>query len=280
MLIKINYKFKNKSINELLEFYHLSKANIYKLKINKALTVNGDFVEFDYILKENDEINIDLEYTEDIYTEESKKDIDVLYEDDDFIIIKKPRGILIHSDGNDYDTLCNRLAYYYNRNYIKSSVRVVHRIDVDTTGMVIFPKHLLSASYLSYLFENEMVEKNYQCWVKGNFVEKTGVINSAIGKDRHSNKQRISKTGKPAYTEYKVIEEKKGKTKLQVLIKGGRRHQIRVHLSSINHPILGDKIYGEESKESLKLHFYNIKFIHPRTLDLFNFSCEDIDKIK
>ena len=274
MEILINNKFDGKSIREVLEFYHVAKPMIYKLSISKYVYVNGQNLNFDEKLKTNDILSFDLASIETNSTIPYKGDIDILYEDEDIIIINKKDKILITEDGNTTDTLGNRLSFYYHKNGMPNSVRPVHVLDTDTTGMVVFAKHFLAHSYLSNLIEERKVTKIYRCLCEGRFTETYGEIDAAIGRHRHENKQIVSKTGKKALSKYRVISFKNNITKLEVEILEGRKHQIRVHLSSIGHPIIGDGLYGKEG-ERLMLHFFEISFIHPRTLRTFVWKCPE-----
>lgn len=273
MIRYINNRFN--SINELLEYYKISKSNIYKLITNKLIKVNDKIVDNkNENIKEKDIIIIDDKKLKNNNYIPSKVKIDILYEDEDILIVYKDRKLLVHPDGNDNDTLLNRVAYYYKDQDIV--FEHLHRIDYDTCGMVVFSKNILTHTYLSNLWENGNVEKKYVLWCKGILGKKQGIINKRIGKDRHSNKQIISNTGAYCETIYEVLEEKNGFSKLDVKINGGRRHQIRVHLASINHPIVGDKMYGDEKEEhEMMLKFYKVSFIHPRTFKEFSF---EIDK--
>ncbi|MFA5542919.1 MAG: RluA family pseudouridine synthase [Bacilli bacterium] len=271
MNLIINDFFKDMTIEKVLNAFKLSKQNIYKLKKANKILLNGIVMPIESIVEFGDELYIDTSEIDNTDITLSKQYIKIVYEDLDIVIVEKERGVLVHSDGINNDSALNRLANYYNKNNINVSLRVVHRIDTQTTGLVVFSKNVLSASYLGYLFENNEVDKKYLALVWGNVIEDEGKISSSIGRNRHTNKQRISNTGKNAITEFEVLERTKDKTLLDVKIQGGRRHQIRVHLSSIGHPIVGDEIYGKKDKMEMMLKFYQIKFIHPRTRKEFLF---------
>ncbi|MDX9691617.1 MAG: RNA pseudouridine synthase, partial [Acholeplasmataceae bacterium] len=143
------------------------------------------------------------------------------------------------------------------------------------SGMIIFAKHFLAQSYFSYLFEAQEIKKYYVCVCRNPFDVQQGIIKSPIGKDRHTSKQIVSPTGKACETRYQVIESHEMESKVLVEIKGGRKHQIRVHMASINHPIVGDKLYGVNDYKRMLLHFKHVEFIHPRTMQSFIFESKE-----
>mgnify|MGYP000960408156 CR=1 FL=1 len=274
MDFKINHNFIGKSINEFLHFYRVAKSTIYKIESNKLVRVNNQIVKLNYILKVDDTLNFDNNQSDPNKVIPYQGKIDIVYEDNDILIVNKPPFMLVHTDGNTLDTLSNRVSYYAVKNNYEGTVKHAHRIDYETSGMVIYTKHFLAHSYISSLFESRLISKTYVCWRNNKFNALTGVIDSKIGKDRHENKQRISKTGKEAVTKYKVLVNDKV-SKVAVEIIGGRKHQIRVHMASINHPIVGDKLYGRSDNKRLLLHFKTVKFIHPRTLEEQEFNCPE-----
>lgn len=274
MMRYINLKFS--TIRELLDFYHLSKTNIYKLINTRSILVNDTVVKSDdYNIKENDVILINDKIVKQTTYFPWNIKLDILYEDEDILIVYKPAFMLIHPDGNTEETLVNGVANYYKDKDIV--FEHLHRLDFETKGMVVFSKNILSHTYLTYQWEKCLVSKHYIAKCYGKFKEKEGIIDLPIARDRHLNKYRVALNGeKGAMTKYKVLEYKDGISLVDIEIIGGRRHQIRVHLSYLNHPIVGDKIYGKSVDEyELMLKFYKITFIHPRTLSPFTF---EIDK--
>ncbi len=245
-------KLKNESINSFLNRMHLSKKKIYDLRINNK--ISGNFKKFDELLNEEIIINLD----EDINYSPEEGTLDIIYEDDNYLVVNKKRGIIIHDETN---SLANIVAYYYNKNNIKSEVRYPSRLDRNTTGVVIFPKNMIIASYLDNLFTNDLVKKEYVCLCHNEFKNLNGTINYNISTDRHNNNKMVTTiNGKKAITNYKVL--KNGKISYaSINIKTGRTHQIRVHFSKIGHPILGDDIYGLNDGE-LMLHCKTIEFIN------------------
>ena len=262
--MKINYKIKN-SINVrdyLLSFYY-SSSKIYKLFLDKKVSLNGE------IINERKELNsgdiLEIDYDEEIDYKPLEKDLDILYEDDYFLIINKPKNIIIHDENN---SLCNIVANYYKKNNINLNVRFAHRLDKDTTGLIIFVKCPLCLSYLNHFIETHEIRREYIAIVNGKLNNKKGSIDLPIGEDRHiSNKKIVSKTGKKAVTHYEIIEENNKYSMVKILLETGRTHQIRCHFSHIGHPLIGDVLYGDKSKLSNRylLHSYKISFVHPIT---------------
>ncbi len=242
-------KLENESINSFLDRVHLSKKKIYDLKQNKKISINN----YDEVLNGYIDINLD----EEVNYEPIKGSLDIIYEDDNYLVINKPRGIIIHDETN---SLANIVSYYYREKNINSAIRFPSRLDKDTTGVVIFTKNMISASYLDFLFSSDLVNKEYVALCHNEFKDLKGTINYNISTDRHNNNKMVTTiNGKKAITKYNVI--KNGKISyVNLRIKTGRTHQIRVHLSKVGHSILGDSIYGDGIGKLL-LHCKKIEFI-------------------
>ena len=245
-------RLKGESINSFLNRMHLGKKKIYDLRINKK--ISGNYKDFDEVLNEEIDINLD----EDINYNPIEGNLSIIYEDDNYLVINKPRGIIIHDESN---SLANIVASCFIKNNIKAEVRYPSRLDRNTTGVVIFPKNMLIASYLDFLFANDEIKKEYIALCHNEFKNDNGTINYNISTDRHNNNKMVTTiNGKKAITNYKVI--KNGKISyVSINIKTGRTHQIRVHFAKIGHPILGDDIYGLNDGE-LMLHCKKIEFIN------------------
>lgn len=257
---KITKEYNQKTIEFYFKSFHFGNETLKKLIFNKSVYLNDSIVNDKNVeLQTGDKIKISYNITP---VKPYKKEINIIYEDDYLIAVKKQANILIHSDGNDYETLHNAVYNYCLLKDKTPYVYPVHRIDYSTTGIVVFAKDPLTLSYMSSEIQKHNCNKLYVCLCNGKFKNKKGIINSPIGKDRHSNKQIVTKTGKEALTFFEVLKND-NISKLMVNIKTGRTHQIRVHLKSINHPIVGDKIYGIGEEVGLKLHFYKFEFIHP-----------------
>ena len=246
------------TIQSFLIHTKIKSSYVNELIFGKKIMINQEIIRKDVPIKSNDFVQIDFSFMKEPTIHLIDKTIDIIYEDAFFCAVYKPIGLLVYDDSNKKDNLTSRVNAHYQKHDHPFSVLPAHRIDVDTSGIVLFGKNPLSISFLSNLFESKDIEKTYLAIVEG-LVVKDGFIKKRIALDRHSNKMRISETGKDAYTSYKVLKKMGNETFLKIMIAGGRKHQIRVHLSSIGHPIKGDILYGSKD-ERLYLHFYQTKF--------------------
>ena len=252
-----------KSIRELLLSFGVGKERIYHFELEKSFYINGNQVnQFEKLQKDQ---ALEIVLNEQIDLAPLGDDLDVVYEDEYFLIVNKPRNILVHGDGSNDITLSNLVAKYYKNHHIRRKIRVCNRLDYDTCGLVIFAKDSMSEAIMNKLIADRKVEKKYYALCHNKFSRKEGQITYRIGRDRHnSQKMRVSSTGKDALTKYVVL--KNGLVSLlDVNLYTGRTHQIRLHLSHIKHPILGDKLYGNDGHNVLCLQAYYLKFIHPFT---------------
>ena len=266
--VKVNKIYNDLTIKELLKEYRVGKGKIEELRTKHAVKLNGEVVALETKVEENDILTFNVE--ESLNYLPSSRSVDVVYEDENVLIVNKPSGILIHPDGNENDTLVNRVAKYYSDRGINIEVRHAHRIDLETSGLVLFCKDFLTHARLNYEIEEHILLREYRALVTGNVIKNNGKINAPIGRDRHiNNKFRVSNSekSKSATTNYQVIKRYIDKTLIRCVLETGRTHQIRVHLSSINHPLLGDTLYGGNKKEigRVALHSYRIKFVNPVT---------------
>ncbi len=259
------YTIKEKiSSRDYLKKCGLSNNYIYKLSQVKAIYNNQGVKKLDDILEYGEKIYIDYSLLEKnnscIKKDALNKKIKILYEDSEIIAIYKERGILIHSDGNEKNTLLDDVNAYLYKNGDDSYVRPLHRLDLETCGVVLFSKNVFAHAFISKLLEEGKVYKEYYALVKG-VLEKDGIIDIGIGKDRHNSKKSVAiKSGKSAYTEYVIKKTYNNKTLLKIVIKTGRTHQIRVHMAYIKHPIIGDCLYGENDKNHLMLLCHKMSF--------------------
>ena len=268
-----------KTINDVLISYFGISSRLRNKLINlKAVKLNGNFVNTRCFVKELDIITVDFDYDEDNSNIiPTKMDLDIIYEDEWLIIINKPAGIAIHPSLLHYtNSLSNGVRYYFDSIGLKKKVRPVNRLDSNTSGLVVFAK----CEYIQECFIKQMAnktfKKEYLCITEGVFDKKAGIIDLPIARKSGSIIERcIDKNGQNAITHYEVIKEFKNCSLVKCLLETGRTHQIRVHMSYIGHPLLGDTLYGKPSKliNRQALHSYMIEFIHPVYKKVMNFTC-------
>ncbi len=255
----INSKFNNLTIREFLEYFKVSQKKINWIVNDKKYSVNGlkkEILETNDVLLFNDEC-FNENYVEPIFCE-----LEVLYQDQYILIVNKPNDLIIHGDNKI--TLDRIVAGYLKNNGYEPVPRHLYRLDKDTTGCMVYALDPLTLAKLSYDLENKKLTKTYLALVSGQIKEKNGIINSKIATDRHVNgKMVIARNGKTAITNYDVLKSNEKSSLLRVKIETGRTHQIRVHLSSIGHAIVGDDIYGKKSDIKLQLQAETVTFYHP-----------------
>lgn len=256
------------TIEDFIGSFHVGKENLKKI-LGLNFLVNGVKPSLN-LLKKGDVIEFDLSLLDNIKMIPYEYNLDIVYEDSYIIIINKPVGILVHPDGIRNDTLANAVYSYYLNSNQDASVKLNHRLDYDTSGLIIFSKDILSQSYINYQIESKQFKKEYIAIVEGNIIAARGTLDFPIGRNRHdSRKYLVSKTGKAAITKYEVISRAKDRTKVKIDLKTGRTHQIRVHFQYLNHPIVGDPLYGK-SADRMYLHASKISFIHPNSRKLMS----------
>ena len=252
-----------------------SRAMIQKMMDNGNILVNGKKVKVSYKVQADDEITIKEQAAKEISLEAQDIPIEVLYEDNDIIVVNKPKGMVVHpANGNPDGTLVNAIMSICKDSLsgIGGEIRpgIVHRLDKDTSGALIVAKNDKSHIKMSEQIKNHEVEKTYIALVKGFVKENEATINMPIGRSlKDRKKMAVRKEGKNAVTHFKVIERFPNYTLLEVKIETGRTHQIRVHLSEIGYPIVGDEVYSNGKNEwnihGQCLHAKSLKFKHPIT---------------
>ncbi|HAA81119.1 MAG TPA: RNA pseudouridine synthase [Thermoanaerobacter sp.] len=249
-----------------------TRSYIKKLIVDELVFVNGKTVKPSYKVKENDEVVVNIPEAEKIDVLPENIPLDILYEDDDIIVINKPQGMVVHpAPGNYSGTLVNALLYHCkNLSGINGILRpgIVHRLDKDTSGVMVVAKNDKAHISLSNQIKERSVFKKYVAIVEGVIKDEEGKIEAPIGRhpvDR--KKMAVIEDGRYALTLYKVLERFKENTLVEAVIKTGRTHQIRVHMAYIGHPIVGDHVYGFKRQkfklEGQALHSSVLGFMHP-----------------
>lgn len=277
MILKYIVKKEDKNIRDILKTdLHISNKLIVKLK--NHIFINDIQSKIYCPIKENDVITFDLSYYEEEnnVVENSQINIEnhILYEDEWILAIDKLPGINVHPVMHHFtDTLANGVKYYFNKHDIHKKIRPVNRLDINTSGVVIFAKCEYIQESLIQQMKNNIFEKIYIAIVKGS-LEGQGKIDKPISRKSNSIIEReINYNGAKSITNYESIVnfkiENTNYTLLKCILETGRTHQIRVHLSSIGFPIIGDTLYGVKSNliNRQALHAYNVRFIHPVTLE-------------
>lgn len=263
---------------------NLSTRFIKKAAIEKRITVNGRAVKMNYMLRLKDKVEVDTFREEEQNIVPEKMDIDVIYEDQDLIVVNKPAGIVVHPTRSyPKGTLANGLLYYFKEKGEKCIVRLVSRLDMDTSGLIIIAKNQFSHMSLARDMNLDTFKKGYLAVVKGNLKEKSGIIDLPIYKQEDNIRRIIDDRGQRSITHYEVMESFPEGDIIKLELETGRTHQIRVHLSSIGHPILGDTLYGDEDNNIIArqaLHAYKLNFPHPRTNKIIELSTDLPEDIK
>ena len=283
-IVEENNKYK--TIRDVLKNeFKISSRLLTKLRINKKVLLNGFYTYFDKELNFNDIVEVCLDYDEDNSNIVANNiPLDIIYEDEAFIIINKSAGIAIHPSCLHYDTsLSNGVKYYFDKIGLNKKIRPVNRLDKDTSGLVIFAKNEYIQECLVRQMNLDLFYKEYIAIVNGILEQENGIINAPIARKENSIIERcISAEGETAVTHYEVLENFDNLSLVKCILKTGRTHQIRVHFSFLGHPIIGDTLYGEKSTMISRqaLHAYKVKFIHPITKNEIEFCAPLPDDFK
>lgn len=269
--MEINYEIKNntQTINSTLQNeLKISSRLLYKLiKLNK-IELNHKPCDTRKIGTFGDTITINFDYEEDNSNIiPTKMNLNIIFEDDWLLVVNKPAGIAIHPSVLHYsDSLCNGIKFYFDKIGLKKKIRPVNRLDLNTSGLVVFAKCEYIQECLINQMKNNQFKKEYLAVCNGFFDKKSGTINLPIARKENSIIERcISENGQPAITHYEVLKEFDNYSLVKCSLETGRTHQIRVHMSAIGHPLLGDSLYGSISDliNRQALHCFNLQFIHP-----------------
>ena len=269
--------------NVRIDVYLSKLLDVSRSKIGKLeLKVNDKNVKSSYIVKENDVIDIPVLTEEEIKAEPEKLNLDIVYEDDDVIVVNKPNGMVVHpAIGNTKHTLVNGLLYHSKELSKKNGEfrpGIVHRIDAYTTGLLMIAKNDKAHDFLAKQLSEKTTHRKYIALVWGVINNDTGTIDAPIGRDINDRKKMsITADGKEAITHFKVLERYKTATLIELKLETGRTHQIRVHMNYINHPVVNDPVYGRRKlidNTGQCLHAKELGFIHPKTKKYMEFNVE------
>lgn len=255
----------------------LSRSMIQKLLEENKITVNGNNVKTSYKVQLGDKIQIEIEPPKEVKIEAEEIPIEVIYEDDDILVVNKPKGLVVHpANGNPDGTLVNAIMAICKDSLsgIGGELRpgIVHRLDKDTSGLLIVAKNDKAHINMSEQIKDRKVKKTYIALVRGTIAENEATINMPIGRStKDRKKMAVNKNGKEAITHFKVLDRyttsKASYCLLEVKIDTGRTHQIRVHMAEIGHPVIGDMVYSngknEFGIEGQCLHAKRLEFNHP-----------------
>ena len=276
----INIKVDDSNVGKRIDAFlaentEYSRTNIQRLLDENKIQINGKKAKASYKVQKDDEITIEEEQPKEIELKAQDIPIEVLYEDNDIIVVNKPKGMVVHpANGNPDGTLVNAVMAICKDSLsgIGGEIRpgIVHRLDKDTSGVIVIAKNDKAHINLSEQIKNHEVEKTYIALVKGFVKENEATINMPISRStKDRKKMAVNKDGKNAITHFKVLERFGNYTLLEVKIETGRTHQIRVHLTEIGYPIVGDEVYSNGKNpwgvHGQCLHSKSLKFKHPIT---------------
>ena len=260
-----------------------SRSYLQKLLKDGAVFVGSKVSKSNYKVRTGDTIRLELPDPVELEVEARAMDLDILYEDEDVILINKPKGMVVHpAAGHSDDTLVNGLMHHCQGNLsgINGVLRpgIVHRIDKDTTGVLVVCKNDNAHNSLAEQLKVHSITRRYRAVVHGRIKASEGTVDAPIGRNEKDRlKQAINeKNGKPAVTHYRVLEQFKNYTYIECELETGRTHQIRVHMASLGHPLVGDELYGPAkcpfALEGQTLHAMVLGFVHPSTGEYVEFT--------
>lgn len=259
----------------------ITRTTISKMIDNDAITVNGNSTKNSYKVKIGDIIDLDDDYQEEIDIVPTKMDLDIIYEDNDIIVVNKPSGLVVHpGNGNINNTLVNGLMYHTKSlSDLNGEERpgIVHRIDKDTSGLLLIAKNNKTHAILADYFKDKKVKREYIALLNGVFPHNTATIDAPIGRDKIDRKKMTvtADNSKNAVTHLKVLKRYQEYTLVSLILDTGRTHQIRVHMKYIGYPVFNDPVYSNKSVGDFGqfLHSAKMDFIHPITKEKMHFEC-------
>ena len=288
MAEKKNFKVACEQANVRVDKYlseqlpDVSRSYLQKIIKDGQVLANGKPVKANYKVSQGDEIELEIPEAVEPEIEPEDLPLDILYEDADVILINKPKGMVVHPSAGHYSgTLVNGLMYHCKDDLsgINGVLRpgIVHRIDMDTTGVIIACKNDRAHNVIAEQLKEHSITRRYRAIVCGNIKEEEGTVDAPIGRHPTDRKKMaiVQKNGKEAVTHYRVLERFGNYTYIECQLETGRTHQIRVHMTSIGHPLLGDEVYGKTKApfklEGQTLHAMVLGFVHPTTGEYMEF---------
>lgn len=252
-----------------------SRSQVQNIIKKNQVTVNGNCVKSSYMLKNGDVVKIVLSEDSSVIILPENIELDIVYEDDDILVVNKPKNMLTHPTAKETEgTLVNALLYRYGYEGLSDlngilRPGIVHRLDRNTSGLLMVAKNNVAHEFLTEQIKSKTAKRQYLAVVHGNFEQKEGIVDAPIGRNPNKpEKMAVVEDGKPSVTMYKVLEEFKGYSFVELTLKTGRTHQIRVHMTSIGHSIVNDSLYNkipfkvkttEQVLQAYKLQFTTVK---------------------
>lgn len=259
-----------------------SRSLIAKMIENEYVLVNGKKTKNNYVLKSGDKIEVKDGFIEPLDVKPENIPLNIVYEDDDIIVLNKESGMVVHpGNGNNDGTLVNALLYHTNAlSDVNGEVRpgIVHRIDKDTSGLMVVAKNNKAHEILADALSRHEIKRDYIALLKGEFLSDTATIDAPIGRDKLNRKKMTvtAENSKDAITDMRVLKRYKGYTLVRLSLHTGRTHQIRVHMEYIGYPVYNDPVYTNDKTTEFGqfLHSSSIDFYHPITKEHMHFECE------
>ena len=261
-----------------------SRSFVQGLIDEKKVKANNKVIKSNYKLKKGDFIEVEVPEPVELNVSAEEMNLDIVYEDEDVLVVNKEKGIVVHpAPGNYTGTLVNGILHHCSDlSGINGVIRpgIVHRIDKDTSGILVIAKNDEAHNDLAAQFKEHSIKREYYALVEGKFSKVEGTIDKPISRDKKERiKMAVNSDGKRAVTHYEVLEQyNKGLSLVKCTLETGRTHQIRVHMASIGHPLVGDLVYGYKRQkfniEGQALHAKTLGFIHPRTKEYMEFTSE------
>ncbi len=284
-----NYIIEEENVGKRLDLFvsenevDMSRSFVQGIIEKKQVKVNGQIKKSNYKLRVGDQVRVELAEPVELQVEAEDIPLDIIYEDSDVIVINKPQDMVVHpAPGNYTGTLVNGLLYHCkDLSGINGVIRpgIVHRIDKDTSGVLVVAKNDKSHNSLAMQLKDHSMKRTYYAIVEGIVKEEEGTVRTNIGRHPVERiKMAVVKDGKEAITNYKVLERFKSNTLVECRLETGRTHQIRVHMAHLHHPLIGDQVYGYKKQkfklQGQALHAKNLGFIHPTTGEYMEFDSQ------